>query len=204
VERGIMVHELKTWPEFFNDIVNGNKPFEVRKDDRGYRAGDILRLREFDPCKEEYSGREAYRRITYRVPKDPAGSPVPPVDGLLQPGVAVLGIERLSDPRDGIHDSRNDAGMGRVHSRCNVYSARLHPRHRPTDDDWHRLADAARLIFHDQKPFIDEVNTVIFEAEDALRKALAADLRSLGTGHPGLASWAETLARRYERCEEGT
>jgi len=198
------VHELKTWPEFFNSIIDGSKPFEIRRDDRDYRTGDILRLREFDPCKGVYSGREAHRRITCRVPKTPTDQLVPPVDGLLLPVVVVLGIEALSDPRDCAPGSRDAGGRGRVHSRCNGCSARLRPRHQLTDDDWHRLAGAALLFLQDQRSFIDEVDTVILSAEDGLRKALAADLRSLGPGHPELASWAESLARRYERGEEGT
>ena len=40
-------HELKVWPEFWPALASGEKTFELRKDDRGFRAGDILWLREW-------------------------------------------------------------------------------------------------------------------------------------------------------------
>lgn len=41
--------ELKTWPEQFAAIVDGSKTFEWRRDDRAYRVGAWLHLREFIP-----------------------------------------------------------------------------------------------------------------------------------------------------------
>ena len=43
------IHELKTWPEPFRMVVAGNKPFEFRRDDRGFAVGDYLRLKYWDP-----------------------------------------------------------------------------------------------------------------------------------------------------------
>jgi len=42
-----------------------DKPFEVRKNDRDYQINDILWLKEFDPDKQEYTGNECRRRVTY-------------------------------------------------------------------------------------------------------------------------------------------
>lgn len=53
-----MQHELKCWPNYFAGIISGSKTFEVRLDDRPYREGDVLRLREFIPADESYTGRE--------------------------------------------------------------------------------------------------------------------------------------------------
>jgi ribosomal protein S17 len=61
----IMIHELKCWPDFYEAVLNGNKTFEVRKDDRGFKVGDILHLREWNPKTETYSGRELARTVTY-------------------------------------------------------------------------------------------------------------------------------------------
>lgn len=59
------VHELKSWPEYFVAVADGSKTFEVRKNDRDFCVGDHLRLREWDPRTELYTGREVERRITY-------------------------------------------------------------------------------------------------------------------------------------------
>jgi len=48
------VHDLKIYPEFWEDIATGKKTFEVRKNDRDYHVGDILLMRKFDPAKNNY------------------------------------------------------------------------------------------------------------------------------------------------------
>lgn len=57
-------HELKCWPEFFQAVLDGRKTFEIRRDDRGFGAGDVLLLRE---CSVEghYSGRRLTRTVSY-------------------------------------------------------------------------------------------------------------------------------------------
>jgi len=59
------IHHLKTWPEYWIAIRDRKKNFEVRKNDRNFRVGDILKLREYDPIGEEYTGRVLNRQITY-------------------------------------------------------------------------------------------------------------------------------------------
>lgn len=58
-------HELKCWPEYFEAVQSGDKPFEVRKWDRPYAVGDTLLLREYDPEAQDYTGRELTRTISY-------------------------------------------------------------------------------------------------------------------------------------------
>lgn len=41
--------ELKTWPGPFNEIWEGNKTAELRRDDRRFQVGDIVHLVEHDP-----------------------------------------------------------------------------------------------------------------------------------------------------------
>jgi len=41
------VHELKTINPFFQDVWDGKKDFEVRKNDRDFKVGDRLKLIEF-------------------------------------------------------------------------------------------------------------------------------------------------------------
>jgi hypothetical protein len=38
------VHRLKTLAPYFGEVTSGAKPFEVRRDDRGFQLGDILHL----------------------------------------------------------------------------------------------------------------------------------------------------------------
>jgi uncharacterized protein DUF3850 len=59
------VHDLKSWPEFFRDVLEGKKNHEYRLNDRGYRVGDVLRLREYDPMARAYTGRSVDRSVTY-------------------------------------------------------------------------------------------------------------------------------------------
>ncbi len=45
------VHALKCWPEPFAAVRDGRKRFEFRKDDRGFAVGDVLELKEWEPCE---------------------------------------------------------------------------------------------------------------------------------------------------------
>ena len=50
-----MIHELKTYPKYFEETLKGNKAFECRLDDRGFQVSDIVVVREWDNIK--YAGR---------------------------------------------------------------------------------------------------------------------------------------------------
>ena len=71
-----MVHDLKCWPSFFWAMVDGHKPFEFRKDDRGFRDGDELVLCEYEPSANAMSGRQiraTVDRVFREVPGLPSG-----------------------------------------------------------------------------------------------------------------------------------
>lgn len=51
-----MVHELKIQPKYFKMVKWGIKKFELRKDDRNYKVGDLITLREYE--NGEYTGKE--------------------------------------------------------------------------------------------------------------------------------------------------
>lgn len=59
------IHELKIWKEYFEEVFMGRKTFEVRKNDRNFQKGDILILKEWDNEKQEYTGRQMARGISY-------------------------------------------------------------------------------------------------------------------------------------------
>ena len=58
-------HVVKTWPEFFEPQWFGLKSFEVRLNDRDYKAGDILDQLEYVPDKNSYTGRKIVSQIIY-------------------------------------------------------------------------------------------------------------------------------------------
>lgn len=58
-------HILKTWPLYFERVNNGQKQFEVRKNDRDFQTGDIVKLQEYDNVTEGYTGQELDFVITY-------------------------------------------------------------------------------------------------------------------------------------------
>lgn len=62
-----MVHELKCWTIYFQSILTGEKEFEVRINDRGFKVGDSLLLKEWDETKEQYTKRQIIKRITYMI-----------------------------------------------------------------------------------------------------------------------------------------
>lgn len=64
-ERKPKTHELKTLSGYFQHTWDGTKPFEVRQDDRGFRVGDKLRLREWVEGEDRYTGREVSARVTH-------------------------------------------------------------------------------------------------------------------------------------------
>ncbi len=54
-------HDLKVWPTHWELIASGRKTFEIRKNDRDYRAGDELRLRCWDPDTQDYRSQQYIR-----------------------------------------------------------------------------------------------------------------------------------------------
>jgi hypothetical protein len=60
-----MTHELKTWPDHYDNIAIGIKTFEYRKNDRDYHSGDTLILRRYDPAKQQYSGERMEKVVTH-------------------------------------------------------------------------------------------------------------------------------------------
>ena len=60
-----MIHELKTWKEYFSEVFIGLKTFEVRLNDRDFQKDDILILKEWDNVKQEYTGRQLARQVSY-------------------------------------------------------------------------------------------------------------------------------------------
>ena len=81
-EVGMKIHELKILPEYFDAVRCGDKRFEIRKNDRNFQRGDILRLKEFDG--KEYTGEEIDVFVRYVLYDWPDG---------LQDGYCIMSID---------------------------------------------------------------------------------------------------------------
>ncbi len=78
-----MIHELKTKPEYFSSVRNGEKTFEVRKNDRPFEIGDYAAFNEIDESGTYYTGRALLMRITYVLDDEE----------FCKPGYIILGLE---------------------------------------------------------------------------------------------------------------
>lgn len=102
-------HELKVDPEYMTALLDGSKPFEVRRNDRGYQRGDVLVLRELLPAYFDLSGwgecpggndangdctKHEHRKVERVVSYVYSGDPRWPA---LQPGYVVLGLAEVAD-----------------------------------------------------------------------------------------------------------
>ena len=85
----IMVHELKTWSKYFKLVKSGEKPFELRKNDRGFLVGHELFLREYNSHSKSYTGQTLRRKITYVL----EGSEAEQFG--LKPGYCVMGLKEF-------------------------------------------------------------------------------------------------------------
>lgn len=66
-------HELKTWPKYFAAVRSGQKRFEIRRNDRDFKVGDILVLSEFDPATDTYTGQTEERQVTFLLSEEDYG-----------------------------------------------------------------------------------------------------------------------------------
>lgn len=82
----MQTHYLKCLPVYYARVENGDKPFEIRKNDRDFQTGDTLVLQQWEPEKG-YSGQQLEKDITYVL------TDVPHLG--LQAGYAILGLRDL-------------------------------------------------------------------------------------------------------------
>lgn len=59
------IHELKTNIEYFKQTFFGHKDWEIRRNDRDFKLGDVLILKEWNEDKKEFTGREIGRTISF-------------------------------------------------------------------------------------------------------------------------------------------
>jgi len=87
-------HTRKSWRMFFEDIYAGIRTSDIRSEDRGqFHEDDELHLREWDPVKGTYTGREMICLITY-VQRNKS-NPCAISSDALKEGYCVLSIRPL-------------------------------------------------------------------------------------------------------------
>lgn len=85
-------HDVKCETHYFDAVERGDKTFEVRRDDRGFQRGDVLRLwrtrgEAYDPPGSK--ARSIELRITYILTGGQYG---------VEPGYVVLGLSQRVQP----------------------------------------------------------------------------------------------------------
>jgi len=58
-------HMLKIHSQYFYDVKSGRKTFEIRKNDRLFKAGDLLFLSMYEPLSNTYRDQHLLAEITY-------------------------------------------------------------------------------------------------------------------------------------------
>lgn len=88
-------HELKTWPVYYTELIKYTKRFEIRKNDRDFKTGDILVLQEWNPEGDGYyTGRYMVAEVTYLMQDDKDRPDRVESFGLIS-GWCAMGIETL-------------------------------------------------------------------------------------------------------------
>lgn len=96
-DRAPMTHELKIQPEHFLAVIEGNKRAEIRKMDRDFRVGDLLKLREWDPrMKQTSDGVPATAELTFYTGRSTEAAITHILTGWgLQDGYAMLSFGKV-------------------------------------------------------------------------------------------------------------
>lgn len=101
-----MIHKLKTWPDPFEAVWDGRKPYEIRKADRPFAVGDRLYLQEWIPESDllkaivhpgKYTEREIRAVVSYMTPGGSWGLPS---------DLCVLGLSRVERYENGKYTDR--------------------------------------------------------------------------------------------------
>lgn len=85
---GQQVHQIRIATTYFSDVESGRKPFELRKNDRNYKEGDMLEMIEFKDGKN--TGRTIRKVVTYLL-ENYTG---------LEKGYCIMGTKDIEEQED--------------------------------------------------------------------------------------------------------
>ena len=94
-----MIHQLKQASIYFEDVISGKKPFEVRKNDRNFKVGDFLGLNELNPDGIE-TGRSTLFRVNYILDNPEYCKEGYVVLGIQPCNVSTFGEPQILDEKD--------------------------------------------------------------------------------------------------------
>jgi ribosomal protein S17 len=60
-----MIIKKKTWPEYFEKILSGEKTYDCRIADFEVNVGDTIIFEEYDPQTKSYTGRTLSKTISF-------------------------------------------------------------------------------------------------------------------------------------------
>lgn len=84
-------HRIKSHPDSFQEVWDGVKGHEIRLNDRRYKVADSVRLCEYEPKTNSYSGRSIDIIIINLRYAEGDGSPgIDPISPGLRPGFVVF------------------------------------------------------------------------------------------------------------------
>ena len=199
-----MLHELKTWPRYFEAVIAGQKTFELRKADRPFAPGDVLLLQEWDPSSQKYTGRYTERLVTYVTDESAQAFG-------MAPGFVCLGLadsehdrleaelERIKKERDYFESEVDEhivrankaeqerdearAGLAQFRAAQIAYASEF-PSDHPNGPDVGRIHENIRAL--KDAYFLSQVAESEARAEvGRLRKALEAIAGGIGPISPG-------------------
>lgn len=140
-----MIHELKLNTIYFEEALKGNKPFEIRYNDRDYKVGDEIVLKEWD---KDYTGREIYGRITYMIPSDFRGLALGYVAFTYEIGKIYTKTDKFNSMIEGFESDFNLAvkGFSDLSALDEIINDKDDPRHERLLADIDLLAELSYLL----------------------------------------------------------
>lgn len=92
-----MIHNLKIYDNFADDVYNGNKTFEIRKNDRKYQVGDRIKFTAItvNSNGEEKILRHSINYTVYDIIYVLSENDLPKESKMLMPGYVILGIKEF-------------------------------------------------------------------------------------------------------------
>lgn len=159
-------HMLKLLPQYFKPVEEGTKTFEIRENDRDYKVGDTLILREYlnNDCLSGYTGQAISKEVSYILEGGQYG---------LEDGYCILG---LKEPLNSIG---NCARCGRTiinHEICDCVRVLLAIELRNIDLKGLTLVDELVKAEEEEKEFKEALVGYLYDKHEISREHILEEL----------------------------